>query len=196
MTQLSFTNQSVWTITELTRYVRDLFEDDAKLQDVWVRGEVSNLSHPKSGHIYFTLKDSGSALRSVMWRYMVNQSGYIPRDGDAVQAHGSIGVYEAAGQYQLYVDIIQPEGEGALYQEFLRLKDKLESEGLFDQGRKRELPDLPQIIGVITSATGAALAFIQIAPQAFRFQPVPFPSLCSGRLISIQRSSTAPWSGW
>ncbi|MBW8012577.1 MAG: exodeoxyribonuclease VII large subunit [Chloroflexi bacterium] len=145
------------TVSDLTRHLRSLLESDELLQDVWVQGEVSNLSRPKSGHMYFTLKDSTASLRCVMWRNAVSRQMYQPSDGDALEVHGNVSVYEASGQYQLYADLLRPAGEGALYQEFLRLKDKLEAEGLFDPERKRPIPAWPQTIGLITSPTGAAL---------------------------------------
>jgi exodeoxyribonuclease VII large subunit len=157
VSQLPLFQTPFWSVTELTRYVRELIESDANLQDVWVQGEVSNFSKPASGHLYFTLKDSGSALRCVMWRNAVARQVFLPRDGQAVEVHGSLGVYENAGQYQLYVDVMRPSGEGALYQEFLRLKSRLEAEGLFAAERKRPLPRWPHQIGIITSPSGAAL---------------------------------------
>jgi len=158
MSQLSFLNSTPqWSVSELTRYLRDLLESDHNLQDLWVQGEVSNLSQPRSGHLYFTLKDSSSALRCVMWRATFSRQAFVPRDGDAIEVHGSINVYEAGGQYQLYADLIRPLGEGALYQEFMRLKARLEAEGLFDEERKRPIPRWPRKIGIVTSATGAAL---------------------------------------
>jgi exodeoxyribonuclease VII large subunit len=146
-----------WTVSELTRYIRDMLESDIALQDLWVQGEISNLSRPASGHIYFTLKDAGASLRSVMWRNGAMRLGLSLQDGMAVAVHGKIGVYEVGGQYQLYADIIQPAGEGALYQEFLRLKSMLEAEGLFAAERKRPIPDYCRRIGIVTSASGAAL---------------------------------------
>jgi exodeoxyribonuclease VII large subunit len=157
MTQLPLFETSYWTVTELTLYMRDLIESDQNLQDLWVQGEVSNLSRPRSGHLYFTIKDSTSALHCVMWRNTVNQMVFIPRDGQAVEVHGGINIYEAQGQYQLYADHIRPIGEGALYQEFMRLKTALEQEGLFSPDRKRPIPPWPRIIGIVTSPTGAAL---------------------------------------
>lgn len=160
MTQLPFfplLPPKSWSVTDLTRYLRELLEDDEVLQDVWVQGEVSNLSRPSSGHLYFTLKDSSAALRCVMWRNNAMRLKSLPHDGDAIEAHGAISVYETGGQYQLYADVLRPAGEGALYQEFLRLKARLEAEGLFDPQRKRELPRWPERIGIVTSPTGAAL---------------------------------------
>ncbi len=146
-----------WTVSGLTKHIRDLLESDVTLQDVWVEGEISNLSRPASGHLYFSLKDAGASLRSVMWKTGAARLKLALRDGMAVVVHGRLGVYEVSGQYQLYADQIRPVGEGALYQEFLRLKASLESEGLFDVKRKRPIPDLPKCIGIVTSATGAAL---------------------------------------
>lgn len=146
-----------WSVGDLTHYLRQLLESDELLQDVWVQGEISNLSRPASGHIYFTLKDSSAALRCVMWKSEAARLRTALQDGLAVEIHGHISIYEASGQYQLYADQIRPVGEGALYQEFLRLKALLESEGLFDAERKRPIPELPRKIGIVTSLTGAAL---------------------------------------
>lgn len=145
------------TVSDLNRYLRELLESDELLQDVWVWGEVSNFIRASSGHLYFTLKDSSASLRCVIWRNIALRLSFTPRDGEAIEVHGSISVYEAGGQYQLYADMLRPAGEGALYQEFLRLKALLEGEGLFDPERKRPIPPRPQRIGVVTSPTGAAL---------------------------------------
>jgi exodeoxyribonuclease VII large subunit len=146
-----------WSVTDITRYLKELIESDHNLTNIWVQGEVSNLSRPRSGHLYFTIKDSGAALRVVMWRNAVDRLTHIPQDGDSVEIHGKISIYETGGQYQLYADLIRPLGEGALYQEFLRLKAQLENEGLFDDERKRPIPPRPERIGIVTSPTGAAL---------------------------------------
>ena len=155
--QLPIFQPPTWSVTDLTRYLRDLLESDGTLQDIWVEGEVSNISRPASGHLYFTLKDSSAALRCVMWRNAVMRQIHIPDNGDAIEVHGSLSIYEASGNYQLYADLIRPAGEGQLYQEFLRLKAKLEAEGLFDAQRKSAIPRWPQTIGIVTSPTGAAL---------------------------------------
>lgn len=157
MTQPTLFDSLRWTVGELTRYLRHLLESDPMLQDVWVQGEISNLSRPSSGHIYFTLKDSSAALRCVMWRTDARRLRMSLQDGLAIEVHGKIGLYEIGGQYQLYADQIQPVGEGALFQEFLCLKALLEAEGLFDPARKRPIPPLPRRIGIVTSPTGAAL---------------------------------------
>lgn len=152
-----FQPQNILSVSQLTGYLRRLIEDDDLMQDLWVEGEISNFSRPSSGHLYFTLKDSQSAIRCVMWRNSAARLTFEPREGLAVEAHGGMGVYETSGQVQLYVDTIRPAGEGLLFQEFLRLKAKLEAEGLFDPSTKQPIPTLPKVIGIVTSPTGAAL---------------------------------------
>jgi exodeoxyribonuclease VII large subunit len=157
MEGFDFFQPIVFTVTALNAYLRELLETDEVLQDLWVRGEISNFSQPRSGHLYFTLKDSESAMRCVMWKPSAMRLRFTPADGMLVEAHGAMSIYPAQGQVQLYVDALRPAGEGALYQEFLRLRAQLEAEGLFDPSHKRPLPRLPKHIGVVTSATGAAL---------------------------------------
>ncbi|MBK9207904.1 MAG: exodeoxyribonuclease VII large subunit [Anaerolineales bacterium] len=145
------------TVSQLTFHIRKQLENDPTLQDVWVEGEISNLSRPASGHIYFTLKDKNASLKCMMWKPDAAKLRIALQDGMAVEAHGRITVYEPQGTYQLAVNLIQPKGEGALYQEFLRLKAMLEAEGLFDPERKRPIPEFPRVVGIVTSGTGAAL---------------------------------------
>jgi exodeoxyribonuclease VII large subunit len=155
--QLPLFEPPSWSVIDLNHYLRELLESDENLQDLWVLGEVANLSRPSSGHLYFTLKDSAAALKCVMWRTTVARQRFLPREGEAVEVHGAVSVYEVGGQYQLYADLFRPAGEGALFQEFLRLKARLEAEGLFDVDRKRPVPKWPLRIGIVTSPTGAAL---------------------------------------
>jgi len=154
-----FFRPPVWSVSDLTRYLKDLLASDDNLRELWVQGEVSNFKVASSGHAYFTLKDGNAQLPCVMWKPQVlrQQRHFLPRDGDAVEAHGHISVYEMGGRYQFYADTLKPAGEGDLYRDFQRLKAKLEAEGLFAAERKRPLPRFPQRIGVVTSATGAAL---------------------------------------
>ncbi len=147
----------IYSISQLTAYVKSALQMDPLLQDVWVGGEVSNFTRAASGHCYFTLKDERAALSCVMWRSQAALLLALPRNGEAVLAHGTISVYEARGIYQLYVDILQPAGLGRLYLEFEALKQRLAEEGLFDDERKRPLPALPRRIGVVTSPQAAAL---------------------------------------
>lgn len=147
----------VWTVSAVNRYVRASLESDEQLQDMWVTGEVSDISRPTSGHVYFTLKDDGAALGCVMWRTSVVRQSYLPRKGDGVEVHGRLGVYEATGRYQLYADFVRPAGEGERFRQFMALKARLEAEGLFAAERKRPLPAWPKRIGIVTSPSGAAL---------------------------------------
>ncbi len=157
MNQIPLFQPTPLSVSEVNAYLRQILEGDTLLQDLWVSGEISNFSRPASGHLYFTLKDTSAALRCVMWRNAAQRMRLPLRDGAAVEVHGAVNVYEAAGQVQLYVDIIRPAGEGILFQEFMRLKAQLEAEGLFDPSRKREIPAFPRRIGIVTSPTGAAL---------------------------------------
>lgn len=150
-----------YTVHQITLYIRDLFDLDSALQNVWVEGEVSNFKQAASGHLYFTLKDANSELACVMWRSQAALLGVLPRHGDAVLAHGRIAVYEARGQYQLYCDRVQPAGIGELNRQFELLKARLDAEGLFDPTRKRALLRTPHRIGVVTSPTTAAFQDIQ-----------------------------------
>ena len=144
----------IYSIADVTGYLRELMEADSLLSDLWVRGEVSNLSESQAGHLYFTIKDESSQLRCVFFR---PRPAVTLENAMAVVVHGRISIYEVSGTLQLYVDLVQPEGMGILYLEFERLKAKLEEEGLFDVGRKRPLPPFPQRIGVVTSPGSAVL---------------------------------------
>jgi exodeoxyribonuclease VII large subunit len=148
-------NQTVYSVSDLNAYVRALLEGNTNLMSIWVSGEISNLSRPSSGHVYFTLKDAFASLRCVIWRENARMLRGALQDGVAVEVHGSVSVYEQGGQYQLYVDGIRVAGEGLLYQEFLRLKTALEAEGLFDEDRKQPLPVFPARIGIVASRTSA-----------------------------------------
>jgi exodeoxyribonuclease VII large subunit len=147
---------NVYTVSQVTAYIKSLFVSDLLMGDVWLSGEVSGFTQASSGHCYFTLKDGGAVLKAVIWRTQAARLA-LPRNGDQVIAHGAISVYEASGQYQLYVDHIEPAGVGRLWLEFERLKARLAAEGLFDEARKRPIPAQPHRLGVVTSATGAAL---------------------------------------
>lgn len=149
------------TVGEISQYIREMFDSDFQLQDVWVSGEISNLTRASSGHWYFTLKDSNSQLRCAMWRSHTERQSFIPRNGDAVTAHGRVSVYEPRGEYQLYTDALRPAGVGDLYAQFEQLKAMLQAEGLFDHAHKRPLPDFPRRIGVVTSPEAAAFQDIQ-----------------------------------
>jgi exodeoxyribonuclease VII large subunit len=151
----SFSDQEILSVSELTLRIKYLLEQNPLLQKVWVKGEISNFRQPSSGHMYMTLKDAQARLRAVFFRGKNRSLVFLPEDGMTVIAHGAISLYEASGDYQLYIDEMYPAGQGALFLAFQQLKERLEKEGLFSQ--KRELPFFPKRIGIITSPTGAAV---------------------------------------
>lgn len=144
------------TVTQVTQYIKMLVDSDLSLADLWVEGEVSNLRRAPSGHCYFTLKDNDCELRCVMWRTQASRLARLPDQGDRVEAHGYISVYERGGVYQFYVDTIERGGVGELWRAFEELRSRLAAEGLFAEERKRPLPAWPRRIGVVTSPSGAA----------------------------------------
>ena len=145
------------TVSELTARIRALIEGDAFLGGLWVRGEVSNFRRASSGHSYFTLKDSSCAVRTVLFRSRSRFLSFSPENGMAVRVRGYVSVFDKDGTYQLYAEEIEPDGAGAMHQALEQLKARLSAEGLFDAARKRPLPLFPACIGVVTSASGAAL---------------------------------------
>ncbi|MFZ3334141.1 MAG: exodeoxyribonuclease VII large subunit, partial [Candidatus Acidiferrales bacterium] len=159
MSQASLFNlmpeRRTWKVSELTTRIRELLE--SALPDVWVEGEVSNCHAAQSGHCYFTLKDPKAQIRCVCFRDQMRTLKFKPEDGLHITLRGALSVYDARGEYQIYVTNIEPVGLGALQLAFEQLKEKLHAEGLFDQARKKPLPVLPRCIGVVTSPTGAAI---------------------------------------
>ncbi|MGB0386460.1 MAG: exodeoxyribonuclease VII large subunit [Ardenticatenaceae bacterium] len=147
----------IYSVSHVTKYLRDLIEKDQFLTDLWLRGEISNWKHARSGHCYFTLKDGSAEIRCVMWKSTAQQMSVLPRNGEEIVAHGRISIYIQRGAYQFYVDEMQPIGQGVLYQRFEELKMKLASEGLFDDWMKKALPTYPRRIGIVSSPTAAAL---------------------------------------
>lgn len=145
------------TVSEINKYIREKLEADILLGNLWIKGEISNFKKHFSGHLYFTLKDSEGTIRCVMFRSRAQNLKFEPRNGMEVVARGRIGVYERDGQYQLYVEDMQPDGIGALYFAFQQLKERLAKEGLFDKSTKKSIPRFPKKIAVITSPTGAAV---------------------------------------
>jgi exodeoxyribonuclease VII large subunit len=150
-----FSEKTILTVSRLTALLRGVLEEN--FEQVWVQGEVSNLSLPSSGHLYFTLKDSGAQLRCVMFRGSVKNLKFRPADGMGLIARGRISVYDQRGEYQLICEYLEPAGIGALQAAFMQLKERLAKEGLFDEARKRPMPAFPRRVGVITSSTGAAI---------------------------------------
>ena len=158
MSQLQFNlipEKKIWTVSELNARIRELLS--AAFTNIWIEGEISNFREAQSGHLYFTLKDQSAQVRCVCFRQNAIRLRFRPEDGLHMRIRGSISVYDLRGEYQIYVDHIEPVGLGALQLAFEQLKKKLEAEGLFDPARKKRLPMLPRRIGVVTSPAAAAL---------------------------------------
>ena len=145
----------VYTVSQITRYLRESLERDSLLADLWISGEVFNLRRHSSGHNYLTIKDAQSQIRCVMFRN--GRGADLLVEGSLVISHGRISLYEARGDLQMVADLIMPEGTGPLYLELERLKMQLEEEGLFEVSRKRSLPRFPRVVGLVTSPTGAVV---------------------------------------
>jgi exodeoxyribonuclease VII large subunit len=178
----------VLTVTQLNTYIKMQFEGDDHLAHVFVTGEISNFTDQyRSGHLYFSLKDERCVIRAVMFARSAVHLRFRPENGMKVIARGRVGVYEATGQYQLYVEDLQPDGLGALNLAFEQLKAKLEKEGLFDSSRKKPLPKFPERIGVITSPTGAAVHdILTILARRYPLAEVVF------RPVQVQGEQAAP----
>lgn len=199
-TRLSVTNddlaRSVLTVAQLNQAVGQLL--DRSIPAVWVSGEISNFTQAASGHWYFTLKDPQAAVRAVMFRGRAQAVSFSPRVGDKVEIRARVSLYEPRGDYQLQVDAMRPAGQGGLYEAFLRLKEKLAAQGLFDPERKREPVALPRAIGVVTSLQAAALRDVlsALARRAPHIPVVIYPAPVQGadaaaRLAAAVRAATA-----
>ena len=159
--------RKIYTVSEISEEIRAVFED--QFPDVWVTGEISNLRAAGSGHCYFTLKDAKAQLRAVCFRSQARYLKFKPADGLSVIARGQLSVYEARGEYQLIIEMLEPAGLGALQLAFDQLKAKLAAEGLFDRDRKKPLPVLPRTVGIVTSPTGAVIRdILRVLRRRFR----------------------------
>ena len=147
----------VYSVSQVNKLIKALVEDERRFANIQVRGEISNFKRYSSGHCYFTLKDAGGVLKAVMFKTAARTLRFEPQNGDTVIAVGRISVYERDGVYQLYTDLMIPEGTGDLMLAFEQLKQKLLNEGLFDESRKKQLPVNPKTVGIITSPSGAAV---------------------------------------
>ena len=145
------------TVTELNLYVKNKVAEDEYLNNVYVSGEISNFKHHYSGHMYFTLKDENSLIKCVMFKSYTATLNFVPKDGMKVNVLGTVSVYERDGIYQIYAKAMVEDGVGALYEEYEKLKKKLELEGLFDESHKKPIPFMPKVVGVLTSNTGAVI---------------------------------------
>lgn len=174
--------RSELTVSELNAYVKRMFDSDRALNAVSVTGEISNLTIHRTGHLYFSLKDEDSQVKAVMFRSAASSLRFIPENGMKVIVRCSVGVYTATGSYQLYVNTMQPDGIGSLYLAYEQLKSRLESEGLFKEEYKKDLPPFPSAVGVITSPTGAAVKdIINVTGRRYPSAKIYlYPSLVQG----------------
>ena len=182
-------NTLVLSVSQLNRYIKMNFDADENLANIFISGEISNFTnHYRTGHLYFTLKDDSSAVRAVMFNSSAKRLKFMPEDGMKVIARGRVSVYEASGQYQLYVDDMQPDGVGALNLAYEQLKEKLQKEGLFSELHKKPLPPYPEKVGVITSPTGAAVRdIINVLGRRFPYAEIVFcPVLVQGEGAHLQ----------
>ncbi len=174
--------ESPVTVSELNSYIKSLIDGDPFLSRVTVKGEISNFVHHRTGHLYFSVKDEGSLIRAVMFRTSAAKLTFAPENGMKVILRGTVSAFVRDGQYQLYVTSMEPDGVGALYLAFEKLKKKLSAEGLFLAENKKPLPKIPSRIGIITSPTGAAVRdIIQVLGRRFpHAQVFLFPALVQG----------------
>lgn len=182
-------NTLVLSVSQLNRYIKMNFDADENLANIFISGEISNFTnHYRTGHLYFTLKDDSAAVRAVMFNSSAKRLKFMPEDGMKVIARGRVSVYEASGQYQLYVDDMQPDGVGALNLAYEQLKEKLQKEGLFFKLHKKPLPPYPEKVGVITSPTGAAVRdIINVLGRRFPYAEIVFcPVLVQGDGAHLQ----------
>lgn len=173
---------SALTVTELNKYVKDILDANPPLTDVYIKGEISNFKAHYSGHFYFSLKDSESALKCVMFRSSASGVGFMPEDGMKVIAHGRVSSYWQGGVYQFYADSLEPDGVGAMHIAVEQLKKKLSEMGLLDDSRKKPLPKIPSTVGVVTSPTGAAVRdIINVCGRRFPYaQLIIYPAQVQG----------------
>lgn len=171
------------TVCELNNYIKDVIDNDMMLNNVYIKGEISNFKNHYSGHMYFTLKDEKSLIKCVMFKSYTGNLDFVPKDGMNVVVLGTVSVFERDGVYQIYVKGMEEDGMGALYKAYEQLKEKLQAEGLFDEKYKKKVPMLPTSIGVVTSSTGAVIRDI-INVTTRRFPKVNiklFPSQVQGK---------------
>lgn len=182
-------NTLVLSVSQLNRYIKMNFDADENLANIFISGEISNFTnHYRTGHLYFTLKDDSAAVRAVMFNSSAKRLKFMPEDGMKVIARGRVSVYEASGQYQLYVDDMQPDGVGALNLAYEQRKEKLQKEGFFSELHKKPLPPYPEKVGVITSPTGAAVRdIINVLGRRFPYAEIVFcPVLVQGDGAHLQ----------
>ena len=175
---MKYENMAI-TVSHLNSYIKEKFENDENLENILVKGEISNFKNHYTGHMYFTLKDENSLIKCVMFKSYAQKLGFMPKDGMKVFVLGTVSVYERDGVYQIYAKAMQEDGVGILYKKYEELKAKLEEEGYFSAEHKKKIPQMPKVIGVLTSKTGAVIRdIINVStrrnPNVYiRLYPVP-----------------------
>ncbi len=178
------------TVTDLNKYIKNKVDNDEYLNNVLVKGEISNFKNHYTGHLYFTLKDDNSLIKCIMFKSYTQTLKFVPKDGTKVVVFGTVAVYERDGVYQIYCKAMQQEGIGDLYKKYEELKNNLEKEGLFEQKYKKKIPFMPKVIGVLTSQTGAVIRdIINVStrrnPNVYiRLLPVPVQGEGAGEKIA------------
>lgn len=186
---MKYANMAI-TVSELNKYIKDKIADDEYLNNVLIKGEISNFKNHYTGHLYFTLKDENSLIKCIMFKSYTQKLGFLPKDGMKVMVFGSVSVFERDGVYQIYVKAMEEDGLGTLYTAYEKLKLKLEQEGLFDEKYKKKIPQMPEVIGVLTSKTGSVIKdIINVStrrnPNVYiRLLPVPVQGEGSAQKIA------------
>ena len=178
------------SVTDLNKYIKNKIADDEYLNNILIKGEISNFKHHYTGHLYFTLKDENSLIKCIMFKSYAQKLNFEPRDGMKVYILGSVSVFERDGVYQIYAKVMEEDGLGDLYTKYQKLKAELEEKGLFDQNHKKKIPMMPKVIGVLTSQTGSVIRdIINVStrrnPNVYiRLLPVPVQGEGAGEKIA------------
>ncbi len=177
------TEPKIATVSQINGYIKKILDSNIVLNDIWIKGEISNFKLHYSGHMYITLKDEGGVLKAVMFKSAASKLMFKPEDGMMVLARGRISVYEQGGSYQLYITEMTPDGVGDLYIAFEQMKKRLEEEGLFDVRFKKPIPQYPETVGVVTAATGAAVRdIINVITRRYPYAKILlYPALVQGQ---------------
>lgn len=176
------TEPKIATVSQINGYIKKILDSNIILNDIWIKGEISNFKLHSSGHMYITLKDEGSVLKAVMFKSVAGKLSFVPEDGMMVLARGRLSVYEQGGSYQLYISEMKIDGIGDLYVQFEQMKKRLEEEGLFDSKFKKPIPKFPETVGVVTAATGAAVRdIINVITRRYPYAKILlYPALVQG----------------
>ena len=183
------------SVSQINQYIKKLIDSNGVLANFWTSGEISNFKHHYYGHMYITLKDEQSVLKAVMFKSFADELDFVPKDGMKVLARGRLSVYEAAGVYQFYIEEMIPDGKGYFQEQFEKLKKRFEEEGLFDELKKKNIPDFPEKIGVCTATTGAAVQdIINVVSRRFPVSEIIiYPTIVQGSGAVESISGAIEW---